>query len=128
LFGKLFTRVVGTKTDREVRRLAPEVARINEIFEGLRTLSDGELAAKTDEFRARLADGETLDDLMHEAFAVVKEACRRLTGTSWDVVGNDTPWEMVPFDVQLIGAIYLHQGNITEMARERRSPPRCRST
>ena len=63
-----------------------------------------------------VADGETLDDIMPEAFAVVKEACRRHLGTSWDVAGIDTEWNMVHFDVQLIGGIALHEGKITEMA------------
>jgi len=116
LFDKLLTKVIGSKTDRQVKKFLPEVARINEIYATLEKLSDDELSGKTDEFRRRLAEGETVDDLMHEAFAVVKEACRRLTGTSWEVLGHDTEWEMVPFDVQLIGAIILHQGGIAEMA------------
>jgi len=116
VFGKLITKVIGSRTDREVKKLLPEVARINEIYATLRDLSDEELAGKTVEFRNRLADGETLDDLMHEAFAVVKETCRRLVGQSWEVVGHETRWEMVPFDVQLMGAIELHRGGIAEMA------------
>jgi preprotein translocase subunit SecA len=59
---------------------------------------------------------ETLDEILPEAFAVVKETCRRLVGQSWDVAGNKTIWDMVPFDVQLLGAIALHQGKIAEMA------------
>jgi preprotein translocase subunit SecA len=116
LLGKLITKVVGSKSDREARKLLPDVARINELLEPLASLSDEALAGKTGEFRQRLEDGETVDDLMHEAFAVVKEACRRLVGTSWEVAGHDTPWEMVPFDVQLIGATILHRGAIAEMA------------
>ena len=58
----------------------------------------------------------TLDDILPEAFAVVKEACRRLVGHSYDVVGHPTTWDMVPYDVQLIGGIVLHQGKIAEMA------------
>ncbi len=60
--------------------------------------------------------GDTLDELLPEAFAVVKETCRRLVGQSWDVAGNKTVWDMVPFDVQLLGGITLHQGKIAEMA------------
>ncbi len=63
-----------------------------------------------------MADGATLDDILTEAFAVVKEACRRLMGKTWDVVGQSTEWNMIPFDVQLIGGIALHQGKIAEMA------------
>jgi preprotein translocase subunit SecA len=116
LLEKLLTKIIGSKTDRESRKLVPDVRAINEAFEGLAGLSDDELRAKTDEFRARLSNGETLDDLMHEAFAVVKDACRRLVGKSWDVVGLPTAWNMVPFDVQLMGAVVLHRGQISEMA------------
>ncbi|MBD3349480.1 MAG: preprotein translocase subunit SecA, partial [Candidatus Eisenbacteria bacterium] len=116
LFNKLLEKLVGTKSDREAKKLWPDVAKVNESFEGLSALSDDDLKAKTDEFRGRLADGETVDDLMHEAFAVVKETCRRLVGTSWDVVGHETDWQMVPFDVQIMGAIVLHRGEIAEMA------------
>ncbi len=116
MFEKLLRNVIGSKTDREARKLLPAVEAINAAFEGLDALSDEELRGKTDEFRTRLADGETLDDLMHEAFAVVKEACRGSSGTSWDVVGHETSWDMVPFDVQLMGGIVLHRGEIAEMA------------
>ncbi|MBD3368498.1 MAG: preprotein translocase subunit SecA [Candidatus Eisenbacteria bacterium] len=116
VFGKILERIVGTRQDREVSRLLPEVAHINELATSYETLPDEELHGKTAEFRARLEGGETVDDLMHEAFAVVKETCRRLVGTSWAVVGHETEWNMVPFDVQLMGAIELHRGGIAEMA------------
>lgn len=86
------------------------------MWQALAPLSDEQLVEKTAVFRQRLEAGETPDDLMHEAFAVVKEACRRLCGRSWSVVGHDTLWQMVPFDVQLMGAIVLHRGEIAEMA------------
>ncbi|MBD3237818.1 MAG: preprotein translocase subunit SecA, partial [Candidatus Eisenbacteria bacterium] len=110
------TKAFGTKHERDLRILQPRVAEINEAYEQLAELSDEALQAKTEAFRARLAAGETLDDLMVEAFAVVKEACRRHVGQSWSVVGHETLWEMVPYDVQLIGAIVLHEGKIAEMA------------
>ena len=116
LFEKFLKNIIGSKTDREAKKLYPAVEAINAASEGLDALSDEELRGKTDEFKARLAGGETLDDLMHEAYAVVKEACRRLVGKSWDVVGLTTPWNMVPFDVQLMGALVLHRGQIAEMA------------
>jgi len=116
LLQKFLTKIIGSKTDREVSKFLPDVDRINEAAEGLSGLSDEELSGKTGDFRSRLADGETVDDLMHEAFAVVREACRRLVGKSWDVVGLPTTWNMVPFDVQLIGAVVLHRGQIAEMA------------
>ena len=110
------TKIFGTKHDRDVKKLRPLVDEINELFEPLKDLSEDELKAKTVEFRKRLEDGETLDDIASEAFAVVKEACRRLVGQSWDVVGIPTTWDMVPFDVQLMGGVVLHQGKIAEMA------------
>jgi preprotein translocase subunit SecA len=112
----LITRVLGTKHERDIKRMWPLVTQINAEFERLRDLSDDQLRAKTQEFRARLLEGETLDDLLPEAFAVVKETCRRLVGTTWDVVGIPITWDMVPFDVQLLGAIVLHDGKIAEMA------------
>jgi preprotein translocase subunit SecA len=116
LLDKLLTRFIGSKTDREFRKLLPDVHRINEFAGSYEALTNEELRAKTGEFRGRLESGETLDDLMYEAFAAVKEACRRLVGSSWDVVGLPTSWHMVPFDVQLMGAIVLHRGQIAEMA------------
>jgi len=113
LLKKLFN-----KHKREVKRLWPTVDEINAVYETLHDLPDDEVQGKTEEFRRRLAEGETLDDLMVEAYAVVKEACRRFAERkiSWDVVGNPTTWDMVPFDVQLVGAVVLHQGKIAEMA------------
>ncbi|MCB2231125.1 preprotein translocase subunit SecA [bacterium] len=112
----LITRVFGTKHDREVKRLTPTVEAINEQFAKLSSLSEEELRGKTTEFRDRLVNGETLDDILPEAFAVVKEACRRHVGTSWSVVGQETEWNMVHFDVQLMGGVVLHEGKIAEMA------------
>ncbi|MBV9463630.1 MAG: preprotein translocase subunit SecA, partial [Verrucomicrobiae bacterium] len=80
------------------------------------SLSDEQLAAKTQEFKARFQRGETLDDLLPEAFAAVKNAARRHVGKTWDVCGHPVTWEMVHFDVQLIGGMVLHQGKISEMA------------
>ncbi|HEX7079219.1 MAG TPA: preprotein translocase subunit SecA [Candidatus Eisenbacteria bacterium] len=112
----LITRLMGTKHERDVKRMWPVVTQINAEFERLRDLSDEALVAKTAEFRARIMEGETLDDILPEAFAVAKETCRRLVGKTWDVVGIPVTWDMVPFDVQLLGAIVLHEGKIAEMA------------
>jgi preprotein translocase subunit SecA len=114
--GNILTKLFGTKHDRDIKKIAPLVDEINENNEELASLADEQLTAKTEEFRKRLADEETLDDILPEAFAVVKETCRRLCGQSWDVAGIETKWNMVPFDVQLIGAIGLHMGKIAEMA------------
>jgi preprotein translocase subunit SecA len=112
----LLTKVFGTKSQRDVKRLRPAVAQINEIEEVLQDLSDEQLRAKTEEFKERLSNGETVDELMYEAFAVVKNACRRLCGTEITVTGHNLVWDMIPFDVQVMGGIVLHEGNIAEMA------------
>jgi preprotein translocase subunit SecA len=98
----IVNKIVGDANAREVKRLQPMVEAINEFEPEIQALSDVELQGKTEEFRGRLDAGETLDDLLPEAFAVVREASRRTTG-------------MRHFDVQLIGGIVLHQGKIAEM-------------
>ncbi|WP_456442537.1 preprotein translocase subunit SecA, partial [Caldithrix abyssi] len=113
---KLITKIFGTKHERDVKKLWPIVEQINEYFEQFEKLSDEELQKKTEEFKERLAAGETTDDILPEAFAAVKQACKRLLGKKWMVVGREMTWNMVPFDVQLLGGIVLHQGKIAEMA------------
>ena len=108
-------KIFGTKAERDVKKLRPLVARINAIEAEYQKLSDDELKAKTPEFRARLAKGETMDDILPEAYAVVKNACRRLLGQKRQVCGHELVWDMVPFDVQIMGGIVLHQGKIAEM-------------
>src|SRR5262252_6493174 len=99
---KLLAKVVGTQNERELKRLRPLVAQINALEPSVQGLSDEALRQKTDEFRQRFAKGETLDDLMPEAFAVVREAGRRVLN-------------MRHFDVQLVGGAVLHSGKISEM-------------
>jgi preprotein translocase subunit SecA len=111
----LLKGIIPSKSDREVKRLWQSVAQINEIWESYKKLADSELPKKTEEFIARIREGETLDDLVPEAFALVREACRRLVGKKWTVTGLETNWDMVPFDVQLIGGMVLHEGKIAEM-------------
>src|SRR6186997_46616 len=98
----LLAKVVGTQNDRELKRLRPIVAEVNAFEPAIKALSDEQLRAKTAEFRQRLANGETLEDLLPEAFAVVREAGRRVLN-------------MRHFDVQLIGGAVLHKGRIAEM-------------
>ncbi|MEJ5368728.1 MAG: preprotein translocase subunit SecA [Bryobacteraceae bacterium] len=98
----LLAKIFGTKHEREVKKLRPVVEAINSREPSLQKLSDVELAAKTSEFKQRLANGEPLDDLLIDAFAVVREVSRRVLN-------------MRHFDVQLIGGIVLHQGKIAEM-------------
>jgi preprotein translocase subunit SecA len=152
-------KLFGSKHERDIKALTPLVEQINEQYKLLQGLTDEQLCAKTEEFRARIRAAtqeieddiaaakeqvrhaasyderealytridelnkeldttieETLNALLPEAFAVVKDACRRLVGTSWEVAGNKIVWDMVPFDVQLMGGIVLHQGKIAEMA------------
>ena len=96
------TRIFGSRNQRLLRQYSKVVKKINVLEEGLQQLSDDQLKAKTDEFRRRYADGETLHDLLPEAFAVAREAAVRALG-------------LRPFDVQLIGGMVLHDGNIAEM-------------
>ena len=107
----------GTKNDRELKRLWPIVREINRI-EGeyqAKNFADEDYPRMTQEFKDRIAKGETLDHILPEAFALVKNACRHLCGTTADVCGHQLTWNMVPFDVQLIGGIVLHRGNISEI-------------
>jgi preprotein translocase subunit SecA len=131
MFETLLKRLIGDKHERDLRRVRPLVDEINEACERLRDLSDDQLRARKDEFTARVeasregltdpaerreAEQEALTELLPEAFATVKEACRRLVGRSWEVVGIPITWDMVPYDVQLVGGVMLHEGRIAEMA------------
>lgn len=109
-------KVFGNKQSRDMRRIQPIIEEINSYFEEYQSLSEEELRGKTGEFKQRLADGETLDDLLPEAFATVKEVCRRHKGQSWLAAGVEITWDMVPYDVQMAGGIALHEGRIAEMA------------
>lgn len=157
---KFLQKVFGTKHDKDVQRMLPMVEEINEEFKKLASLSDDELRAKTDEFKAliqeRIAEIKseleeiqqrlrtedmpheerldiytrinalekeeyetiqaTLDEILPQAFAVVKETCRRLVGTTYTVAGQTLTWDMVPYDVQMMGGIIIHEGKISEMA------------
>jgi len=112
---EVLRKLIPSKSDREVRRLWLKVEEINQVWETYKELADADLPKKTEEFIARIKDGETLDDLTVEAFALVKEGCRRLLGKKWSVTENEITWDMVPFDVQLIGGLVLHEGKATEM-------------
>ncbi len=109
-------KIFGTKNERDLKKLQPLVDQINKFEIEFQSFSDDQLKAKTVEFQNRLKNGETTDDILCEAFAVVKNACRRLAGTTEDVCGHTLTWAMVPYDVQLIGGISIHKGKIAEMA------------
>jgi preprotein translocase subunit SecA len=123
MIGYIFKKIFGSKNDRELRRLQPLVPRINEIEVGYQSLAEAELQAKSMAWKERLSAiqdntelSAALDELLPEAFAAVKNACRRLMGRDIIVRGHPIRWEMIPFDVQLIGGVALHQGKIAEMA------------
>ncbi|HSM09506.1 MAG TPA: preprotein translocase subunit SecA [Gemmatimonadota bacterium] len=156
---QIINKVLGTRFEREMKKLQPIVNEIKRHEEEIGSVSDDDLKASTDRFRSlirertqgletligelreerrhseepsdrevltqqiaeaedelRDATSEVLDEILPEAFAVVREACRRLLGTEIEVTGNKMIWDMVPYDVQLIGGIVLHQGKIAEMA------------
>ncbi|MEO0275177.1 MAG: preprotein translocase subunit SecA [candidate division WOR-3 bacterium] len=117
IFKNILKKIFVSRNERVLRKLWPYVHKINEIYEKIHNLRDEDLIKKTEEWKKAIQKGEvTLDDIMIEAYAYVKEACRRLVGKSWEVCGIKTEWDMIPFDVQLLGAIVLHQGKIAEMA------------
>ena len=98
----ILAKIFGTKNERDIKKLRPIIAAINDLEPGLQTLSDADLAAKTQEFKQRIENGQPLDDLLIESFAVCREVGRRVLN-------------MRHFDVQLIGGIVLHRGKIAEM-------------
>jgi preprotein translocase subunit SecA len=102
MIGQLLAKVIGTQNERELKRLTPSVAEISALEPQMQALTEEQLRDKTHEFRKRVADGESLDDLLSEAFAVVREAGKRVLN-------------MRHFDVQLIGGMVLHAGKIAEM-------------
>ncbi len=102
MFKGLFQKIVGDPAEKTLAQIKPRVAKINELAESYEQLTEAQLRAKTDEFKSRLAKGQTLEDILPEAFAAVRDASRRTIG-------------LRHFDVQLIGGIVLHQGKIAEM-------------
>ena len=102
MLGQLLAKVIGTQNEREIKRLRPRVVEISALEPRIQVLTDEQLRGKTEEFRARVAGGESLHDVLPEAFAVVREAGKRVLN-------------MRHFDVQLIGGMVLHTGKIAEM-------------
>ena len=98
----LFTKIFGTSSQRELKSIYPIADKVDALEEAYKSLTDAQLQAKTPELKARLAQGETLDDILPEAFAACREA-------AWRVLG------MRPYRVQVVGGIVLHQGRIAEM-------------
>ncbi len=123
MLGLLIKKFIGSKNDREVKRVRPMVAKINEFETALQSQPADVLRQKTAEWKTRLSAikdnaelTSALNEILPEAFAVVKNACRRLCGGEVIVRGHPLKWDMIPFDVQLIGGWALHTGRIAEMA------------
>lgn len=114
MFG-ILKKIFGTAQDRTVRRYTKIVKRVNEWDEKYKALSDDEVRQKSQEFKNRLSQGESLDQLLPEAYGLIKNVCRRMVGQEVHVAGYDQKWDMVPFDVQVVGAIAMHYGSIAEM-------------
>ena len=139
---KFVKNIFGTRSDREVKQLYPIVENINQLSDSLKNKSDEELRERSLELRQDLisnrkkaeknasntftdkdektkfilkAEHEKLEEILPEAFAMVKETCKRMCGSSWSVAGRDQTWEMIPYDVQIVGGIILHRGNVAEM-------------
>jgi len=157
---KIFEKLFGSKHEKDIQKIQPVITRINEIQEGMKSLSDEELKEKGRDLKSKvrgslqpiedkkrdlysqldnaeisLEEAESihssldalateyeettasaLEEVLPETFALVKETCRRLKGLTYQVMGRDVVWDMVPYDVQLIGGIVLHSGKISEMA------------
>jgi preprotein translocase subunit SecA len=107
--------LVGDYNKKQLDKTTPLIGEINQRYDKFTTLTDEEIKAKTEEFKSRYQKGETLDQLLPEAFAIVKQACKRIMGQEFEVKGEKQVWNMVPYDVQLLGGIILHQGKIAEM-------------
>jgi len=123
MIGFIVKKFIGSKNDREVKRLRPLVAKINALETELQNVSEDVLRQKTTVWKEELSKIEgneelaaRLNEILPEAFAVVKNACRRLCGAEIIVREHPLRWEMIPFDVQLIGGYALHSGRISEMA------------
>src|SRR6185295_6340480 len=125
MIGWILKKILGSKNQREIKRMMPIVRRVNALDEQFKNLSDDELRAKTANWKEELAKipevqarWQKLDEILPEAFAVVKNAARRLTERQHSFTVCDQPmtWNMVHFDVQLVGGNVLHRGRISEMA------------
>ncbi|MGC2596217.1 MAG: preprotein translocase subunit SecA [Rhabdochlamydiaceae bacterium] len=114
MFG-FFKIIFGTAQSRLLKKYSKIVNEVNRWEEKFQSLSEDELQNKTIEFRERLEKGESLDRILPEAYAAVKNICRRLCGTDVHVSGYDQKWDMVPYDVQILGGIAMHYGAISEM-------------
>ena len=123
MFQWITKKLIGSKNQRVLKRMWPTVQKINQLEEGMQSLPDEALKEKTLAWKEQLSKIEdyeelqaALEEILPEAFAVVKNAARRLCGSEFTACDQPMKWEMVHFDVQLIGAMSLHQGKVAEMA------------
>lgn len=114
MFG-IFKKIFGTQQSRLLKKYWKLIPQVNSWEERFQSLSDDQLRQKTVEFKERLAKGESLESLLPEAFGAVKNVCRRMCGTDVHVSGYEQKWDMIPYDVQIVGAIAMFQGSIAEM-------------
>ena len=112
----IFQTLKGRHHRKYIKKCAPLIRKINDLEKDYQNLSEEQLKSKTQEFMARYEKGETLEDMLPEAFAVVKNAARRMCGSTISVCDQPIDWEMVHYDVQLIGGMALHERHIAEMA------------
>ena len=112
---KLIAAMIGDTNEKAIKKKKSILEAINQKEIEYQSLSEEALKGKTQEFSRRLEEGETLDDILIEAFATVKNACRRLCGQSFPFGKEEKTWDMIPYDVQLLGGIMIHEGKIAEM-------------
>ncbi len=112
---KFLSSIVGDPNEKEIKRCRVLVERVKHFEKEFENISDEEIPAKTKSFQERNQKGESLNELLPEAFALVKHACKKLMGKKFLVRGHEKIWDMIPFDVQLIGGVVLHEGKIAEM-------------
>ena len=115
MFNRLTDLIWWDYNQKQINTLWPIVKKINERYDKFDSFSDEEIKAKTPEFKERLEKWETLDDILPEAFAVVKQAAKRMMWETYEVKWEKQTWNMIPYDVQLLWWIILHQGKIAEM-------------
>lgn len=111
----IITTILGDENKKYLKKIQPLVEKINEKEKQYQEWTDEKLKQNTELFKERIKKGESLDDLLVEAFATVKNACRRMNGNPYGKEGEKKIWDMIPYDCQLIGGITLHQGKIAEM-------------
>src|SRR3990170_9032231 len=112
---RLITRLLGDPNEKEIRKCQKIVDKIIEIEQEYEDFDELKVKDKTQEFKDRIQNGASTNDLLPEAFALVKTACKLLLGKKFTVRGHEMDWDMVPYDVQLVGGIVLHEGKIAEM-------------